>query len=512
MSYEFDDFPIAPQDTEWDSSEANKRGRIFTKSENEPSSDYKKLFFWYDRENENEYGAYKLQFVDVINGRLEAVPHGIFAAAAAVEGARGGVDIPSEDRPSVVRHINRYYEKMGLNAPFEPSDFTVDGFEKNNEIRYDSYPVKSVKVDSDGTMRGAALVTKCGVFPYKNNDGSIRFELRHPDDVFNRESLDSLKLKPVTNQHPPLSGNPPSRLVTPENFKKLAIGTTGENPKREGEFVSTSVVINDESGIKAIQAGCQQLSCGYHCDVMEEEGFFEGMKYSHRQKNIRYNHLSIVHNGRAGSSVRLNLDSLEDLINENNVEENFMSGEKMESVRIDGISYKADPEVINKLNTYEEGMKSLKEKVDSLEDELNKSKLELETTKAHRDDFKDKLEKSEKIDHDEEIRKHAKILAHVMGVAKQVDPEMERLDNMNSEEIMTAVVSKKFPNLDISDKSIEYITARFDVVCEDLKSSESPSIWNQRKALISREDSVEKLSPRDKWINKLNAKKDKGDK
>lgn len=384
--------------------------------------------------------------------------------------------------------------------------------QNQQNVRYDSYHVKSVKLDDDGTMRGAALVTKTGVFPYHNPDGSTRFELRHPDDVFSKESMDSLKLRPVTNQHPPLSGNPPSRLVTPENIKQLSIGTTGENPTREDGYLSTSIVINDLDGVKAVQAGCQQLSCGYVCDTAVEDGFFEGVKYTHRQSNIRYNHVSIVHNGRAGKDVRLNLDSLEYFENENKTGEQSMSTEKMESIRIDGISYKADPEVANKLKSAEAQVKSLSEKVDSLDDELTETSIELEKTKAHRDDFEEKLAKSEKVDHAEEIHKQAKVLAKVMSVAKQVIPDEEKLDEMSSPEVMTSVVAKKFPELSLKEKSPEYIEARFDAICEDLKSSGSEAIAEQRGAVISsHEDSAQKLSPRDKYIQSLN-KKDKGDK
>lgn len=378
-------------------------------------------------------------------------------------------------------------------------------------VRYDSFPVKSVKLDEDGTMRGSALVTKAGVFPYRDYDGSVRFELRHPHDVFSKESMDSLKLRPVTNEHPPLSGNPPSRLVTTENVQKLAIGTTGENPQREGEFLSTSIVINDDKGIKAVQSGRQQLSCGYVCDTAEEEGFFEGMKYTHRQSNIRYNHVSIVHNGRAGNDVRLNLDSLDDLENLKDTGEQQMSGEKMESIRIDGISYQASPEVVNRMKSAEEEVSSLSEKVDSLDAKLSETTKELEKTKAHRDDFQAKLEEAQKLDHSDEIHKQAKILAGVLSVAKQIIPEEEKLDEMNSSEIMTAVVAKKFPELKVSEKSPEYIEARFDAISEDSKVSEGEAIAEQRKALISREDSVEKISPREKWIQTLN-KTDKGDK
>ena len=117
----FKDLPIADRDRPWNAPAAIARIKALTGSTDEPSDTYKSAFLWYDRANKEDFGAYKLPFADVIDGKLTAVPRGIFAAAAAMQGARGGVDIPSSDRAGVERHINRYYDKMGLESPFEKS-------------------------------------------------------------------------------------------------------------------------------------------------------------------------------------------------------------------------------------------------------------------------------------------------------------------------------------------------------------------------------------------------------
>lgn len=125
----FKDLPLADRDRGWDASAAKARVREFTDSTEKPSSKYKDCFFWYDRADKENFGAYKLPFTDVIDGRLTAIPRGIFAAAAAMQGARGGVDIPDADRPAVERHINRYYDKMNLDSPFEKSGLGITELE-----------------------------------------------------------------------------------------------------------------------------------------------------------------------------------------------------------------------------------------------------------------------------------------------------------------------------------------------------------------------------------------------
>lgn len=53
--------------------------------------------------------GFKLQFADAIDGTLKAVPRGFFAVAAILQGAHGGVDIPTGDIAAVKRGVERYY-------------------------------------------------------------------------------------------------------------------------------------------------------------------------------------------------------------------------------------------------------------------------------------------------------------------------------------------------------------------------------------------------------------------
>jgi HK97 family phage prohead protease len=123
----FKDLPLAGRDRAWDSSAAIQRLRDKTGSEDAPSSRYRNGFLWFNAEEADKFGSYKLPIADVIDGELRAVPRGIFAAAGALRGARGGVDIPSGDRTAVIRNVERYYDKMGLDSPFEEqSCFRID--------------------------------------------------------------------------------------------------------------------------------------------------------------------------------------------------------------------------------------------------------------------------------------------------------------------------------------------------------------------------------------------------
>ncbi len=105
-------FPLAERDRAWSASEADARIRKKTNATETPNSAYRDCHFWYDADNPDRYGSYKLLFCDVIDGQIRAVPRAIFACAAVMMGSRGGVDIPDADRAGVRSKIESYYARM----------------------------------------------------------------------------------------------------------------------------------------------------------------------------------------------------------------------------------------------------------------------------------------------------------------------------------------------------------------------------------------------------------------
>jgi len=126
----YQNLPLGDREREWDKSSALSRVRTFTNSEDEPSAQYKKAFLWFDGENSDKFGSYKLPIADVVNGKLVAIPRAIFAAAGAMSGARGGVNIPQEEKKGIINNINKYYSKM--RREFDDEDI-VSPFEKSLE-------------------------------------------------------------------------------------------------------------------------------------------------------------------------------------------------------------------------------------------------------------------------------------------------------------------------------------------------------------------------------------------
>ncbi len=115
----FQDLPLADRDREWDGDAADKRVRKWAGAEDEPNAKYRDAHVWYDAGKKDNFGAYKLLIADVVDNKLRAIPRGVMAAAAVMQGSRGGADLPKDDVPRVKSHLAKYYKKMDDTAPWE---------------------------------------------------------------------------------------------------------------------------------------------------------------------------------------------------------------------------------------------------------------------------------------------------------------------------------------------------------------------------------------------------------
>jgi len=327
--------------------------------------------------------------------------------------------------------------------------------------------------NKDGFLCGDGVVTRTGVFTYVNADGSLRKELRHPEDVLSLMSLNSMKMIPVTDNHP-------TEFVTSENSKSLMVGYVGENIRPDGIYIIAPIVITNKNTVDSAMNGKQQLSLGYETDLVEEAGEYDGVRYDFRQTNIRYNHLAIVISARAGAEAKLKFDSYKDYavqrIDTNKTKKTKKSKENkpkttkrsdsMKKFVIDGIDYDAAPEVINFINKLQNTNSTLTDKVNSLNSDLT-------TVKAERDDKEAKLQEAlKKTDNTEEINRLALERSDLVTVAtKVINDEKVKLDGLINDDIKKEVIKKVYPdtNFDTDDwKNEVYIKARYDAVVANL--------------------------------------------
>ena len=114
----FQDLPLADRDRKWHGDRADKRVRAWAHAAKTPNKRYRDAHVWYDADRKQNFTAYKLLIADVVNGRLVVVPRAVMAAAAVLDGARGGVDLPPDDIERVRSHLAKYYAKMQQQPPW----------------------------------------------------------------------------------------------------------------------------------------------------------------------------------------------------------------------------------------------------------------------------------------------------------------------------------------------------------------------------------------------------------
>jgi hypothetical protein len=341
----------------------------------------------------------------------------------------------------------------------------------------------------EGYIKGVARVTRTGIFNYRKVDGTVRKELRHPDDVFLLSSLNTMKMIPVTNLHPS------DKLVTVDNAKELAIGYTGEIVTLDGKFVTVPVAITTKDGIAAVDAGRQELSLGYEVELEETPGKFDGEDYDCIQRNIVYNHLAIVNKGRAGAEVCLVMDA-EDAEEVQEISHNINNqqstrGDSMVKIKLDsGLEYEAAPEVAVAFT-------ALQTKLDAAHAEVATAKATTDKLKADADTAKETVVQLQKKLDEMPATLAAAMKSRVALVQianDNLDEEVcKKLDTMTDNDIKSAIILSKFPEAKLDSKSQEYLDARFDSAIE-IKMDNSAAA-SQRSIALPRQDGKSAPNP-----------------
>ena len=348
---------------------------------------------------------------------------------------------------------------------------------------------------TEGFLKGRAIVTSIGVFTYKKADGTVQRELRLPEEVFAVGTLNSMKLKPVTLNHP-------RELVTTDNADKLQVGSLGDNPSwtkewhdRNWEEVTDGIncaidmIITKKDAVDAVLNGKQALSMGYTCDLeMAEPGStWCGVEYDFIQRNIRYNHCAIVDSARAGDNAKIELraDSQDAVLEYMVTKIDGGTTMELKKINLDGIDYQAEESVIKALNSEKaradkaekdacESKKAMDKKVSDLEDKNKELEKRISALEAEKDTAKAKADSAEK-----ELEELKKTSMDSSKIDEMVNAKIELLHNaekagvevksdMADSDIKKAVITKVFPTANFDGKDDVYIQARYDATVEIL--------------------------------------------
>ena len=80
---------------------------------------------------------------------------------------------------------------------------------------------------------------------------------------------------------------------------------TGDIEAKDGGLYADLIIYNSDL-IKSIENGeCYELSPGYECEILQENGSYNGEHYDYKQLLKNVNHLAVVEQGRTGHELRI---------------------------------------------------------------------------------------------------------------------------------------------------------------------------------------------------------------
>lgn len=168
----------------------------------------------------------------------------------------------------------------------------------------DAAPIDDWRVSRDGYLVADVRIARSGVYQYAGHEigradlGMVNV-YRPPAAVFDAKAMRSFALRPITLDHP-------REGVSAATWRQHAIGTIGEEIRRDGIFLRGTAIVHDGAAIETIKAGTRELSAGYQSSLSWQDTMTpEGERALAVMGGITGNHVAVVSRGRAGSHCRI---------------------------------------------------------------------------------------------------------------------------------------------------------------------------------------------------------------
>ncbi len=332
----------------------------------------------------------------------------------------------------------------------------------------DTVSLGDARVNDAGYLEANARTARIGIQQY------LGAELGRPDlgivnvyrdeaEVFSKRSLDTFSKIPVTLDHP-------SGPVTAETWKDVAVGTTGDEVLRDGEYLKIGLKITDAAAVKAVQNGKRELSVGYATDIVWEDGTSpDGTPYQARQTAIMADHIAIVSRGRAGSEVRIGDAGKWGAapITPTMDKEMRTMSDALRTVVVDGLSVITTDQGAQAIDKLQKALADSAANITKLQDEHTK-------TLATKDEEIGKLkadlktaQDAAKIDVDKLVADRAELVETV----KAIDTKIETAGKSDAD-LRKAAVAAKLGDEMVKDASDAEILGMFKAVAKDTKAAD----------------------------------------
>jgi hypothetical protein len=337
-----------------------------------------------------------------------------------------------------------------------------------------------------GGLRVPARLTRTGVLEYKQPNGTIRRELRLPEEVFNADSLASLQGATVTTLEHHVG------LLNSFNWKEATRGHA-EQVRRDGAFVEADLCVNDARTVADIENGrLHEISCGYACKLEYTPGEYNGERYDAIQRRIRYNHVALLPKGkgRAGSDVALRLDSSDAVCDEQPQESN-MAAPQERIIRLDGkdVTYGSEQHITHLENGFAAKQTAWDTERNGLVERCDKAEGKAAVAEKRSADLEEE-KKGEEERANKRMRKRLKLYRTALRLfskedededEEKMDARLDALDGKTERQIMVECIRTdarwKDEQFDTADgkpiKGDEYVQAIFDAVAKDHKRTDT---------------------------------------
>lgn len=344
----------------------------------------------------------------------------------------------------------------------------------------DKVSTSAVRKTSDGYLVADAAVARTGIQHYLGSevgkpDMSVVRVYRPSDSVFAKDAMKSYAHRPMTNDHP-------SDPVSSDNWKDLAIGQTGGDVMRDGDYVRVPLVLMDQAAINDWESGKVELSMGYSADIVFGAGVTDsGEAYDAIQTNLKMNHLALVNRARGGDKLRIGDTRNPGVISpaQSTIEGGHMA-DNTRKVMFDGLEIEVTPQGAQAIDKLTAKVADAESRSLALVSEHAKAIATKDADIAKRDAEIDSL-KAKVMDAaalDAAVTARADLIASAKLVADQ------DYAGKNAAEIRSMAVAAKFGDAAVSGKSAEYIEARFDIALADAESDPVQKMFSDNKGAV----------------------------
>lgn len=320
----------------------------------------------------------------------------------------------------------------------------------------DSVTASNVRRTADGYLVADARVARLGVQDYLGSEvGKPEMPIvrvyRPESSVFADSAMRSYAHRPMTNDHP--KGG-----VSAKNWKDVAIGQTGSEVMRDGDFVRVPLVLMDSKAIADYESGKRELSMGYGAELTFQDGVTDkGEPYDAILGPMIMNHLALVDRARGGEHLRIG-----DTKQPTQPGGHDMA-DTLRTVIVDGLSVQTTDQGAQAIDKLTKQLGDAATTTQALKDAhsvaLATKDADLSKLQARLDDAKTKILTDAQVD------ALVKARTDLVTVAKGLfDADYT---GKSADEIRKTVVLAKFGDAAIAGQPEAYVKARFDILVED---------------------------------------------